>query len=103
MPKPRASVRGSSLLFNRDDSDWVRDSKCYGFNVSFLRLSKKCDTVRLICPDGKFDIPISVILENGIYLWFKHDDLTAKIYLKLESILSYPMKKNFNEDWQSGV
>jgi hypothetical protein len=51
------------ILFNKESFDVFKSS--YGFNYELLRVAQICDTVRLTCPEGKFDIPIKDILLLG--------------------------------------
>ena len=51
------------MLFNRESFDVLKGG--YGFNYEILKIAKICDTVRLTCPEGKFDIPIREILLLG--------------------------------------
>jgi hypothetical protein len=75
---------------------WEYDErfKSYPFNEAILKAAQKCNTVRLICPEGKFDIPIAVILKYGSPLIYPRNDLTREIYIDINLINNYPAADN---------
>ncbi len=78
------------ININKEHYDFNEKFKCYPFNEAVLRASKKCDNVHLICPEGKFDIPIEVILKYGTTLIYEKFDLSRELYIELTLIKKYP-------------
>lgn len=81
------------IRINREYMDYNSRFNCYGFNEAVLMGSKKCDTVRLICPEGKFDIPISTILQYGSPLIYETAGLTNQLFIELPLIKKYPVSE----------
>lgn len=85
-------VANRRIIINKEYLDFEpRFGGCYSFNEAVLRASKKSDTVRLICPEGRFDIPISeAILKYGTPLIYPKSDLSRQLYINMSLIKKYP-------------
>ncbi len=79
------------IVMNKEYYDFEpRFGGCYSFNQEVLQAAKRSDTVRLICPEGRFDIPIAQILLHGTPLVYPKSDLTRQLYINLSLIRKYP-------------
>jgi hypothetical protein len=63
-----------------------RKTNSYGFNHYILSNAKKFDKVMLSDDDGRWLIPIKLILEKGHFLHFKNDGFELQIFLSLDII-----------------
>jgi len=78
------------LEVNRNRSRHLfRKNNSYGFNEHIIRTAILFDSVLLKDEFGVFDIPRSVILENGTYLEFMEQGFEKQIFLSLEIIERY--------------
>lgn len=81
------------LIVHKEYVDFISRFDAYGFNEALLRLSRKCDTVYLICPDGRYEIPITQVLHYGNVLIYPKQDLTRELFIELGLIKKYPAKE----------
>lgn len=65
-----------------------RKTNSYGFNHYILSNAKKFDKVMISDDDGRWLIPIKLILEKGHFLHFKNDGFELQIFLSLDIINS---------------
>ena len=78
-----------TILIAKEYYDYNEHYNCYPLNEAVLRAAKKCDTVTMTCPEGKYVTPISMILRYGTPLNFDTQDLSRQIFIKLELIKDY--------------
>jgi hypothetical protein len=71
-------------------------SNSYGFNYEVLDNKKSFDTVRLSDEISDWKIPLSFIMENGSFLFFKQQGFERQIFVTLEQIEPYRVKKEEN-------
>ncbi len=83
------NLDSKQLIINKEHFDYDERFKCYPFNEALLKAAKKCDTVLLKCPEGRFVIPISVILEYATPLIYKKPGLSKEIFLSIDVIKKY--------------
>ena len=79
-----------SLVIHREYFDYNERFKCYPFNQCLLRSAKKCETVYLIAPEGRFSITVKELLEYGTPLIYGTNDLTNQIFVELSLIKKFP-------------
>lgn len=82
-------LANKTLIINREYYDFNETYDCYPLNEAVLRAAKKCDTVTLTCPEGKFVIPINIALRYGTPLHHDTRDLSRQIFIKLSLIKNY--------------
>ena len=63
----------------------------YSFNFDMLSIAKKCDTLRIVCPEGTFDVPIAQILIYGKKL-NGNAGIQTQIYYEIADMKLYPAK-----------
>lgn len=85
-------IESKKILMNKEHYDLNERFKCYPFNEAILTAAKKCDTVHLVCPEGRFDIPIEVILKFGTVLIYDKPGLSKEIFVELSLIKKYTAK-----------
>lgn len=78
------------IKINKEHYDYNERFKSYPFNEAVLRAAKKCDNVYLICPEGRFEIPIEVILKYGTPLIYEKFGLDRDLYIEVTLIKKYP-------------
>lgn len=71
-------------------------SNSYGFNYEVLDNKKSFDTVRLSDEISDWKIPLSFIMENGSFLFFKQQGFERQIFVTLEQIEPYRVEKEEN-------
>jgi len=71
-------------------------SNSYGFNYEVLDNKKSFDRVRLSDEISDWKIPLSFIMENGSFLFFKQQGFERQIFVTLEQIEPYRVKKEEN-------
>jgi hypothetical protein len=76
-----------TLIVNRDAFEKY-SRFFYGINEVLLRKANKCDVVRLICPEGIFNIPIQDFLIRGKNLK-KETGITAEIFYDIADMEKY--------------
>ncbi len=64
-------------------------SNSYGFNYHVLSKAKQFDHVRLEDDYDAYLIPVSYILEQGKFLFFKQQGFEKQIFLSLESMKQF--------------
>lgn len=87
------NLDSKQLIINKEHFNYNERFNCYPFNEALLRAAKKCDTVYLKCPEGRFEIPIEVMLNFGTPLIYQKPGLTNEIYVGLALIQTYPAVK----------
>ncbi len=71
-------------------------SNSYGFNYEVLNNKKSFDTVRLSDEISDWKIPLDFILKNGKFLYFLQQGFEKQIFVTLEQIEPYRVKKEEN-------
>ncbi len=79
------------LLLNRE-SFQLHNRFYYGFNYTLLQVASKCDTLRITCPEGTFDVPIKEILLRGKKLEGEHG-METQIFFLVEDMKLHPAKE----------
>jgi hypothetical protein len=79
------------IIMHKEYFDLNQRFQAYGFNAAMIEAATKCDTIFLICPEGKFLLPIKEILDYGTPLIYGTRDLSSQLYLDLYSIKKYPI------------
>ncbi len=67
----------------------LQKNKSYGFNYHVLSKAKQFDHVRLEDDYDAYLIPVSYILEQGKFLFFKQQGFEKQIFLSLESMKQF--------------
>lgn len=78
------------------DKHLHRLSNSYGFSYHVLDNKKSFDTVRLSDEISDWKIPLSFIMDNGSFLHFKKEGFEKQIFVTLEQIEPYRVKKEEN-------
>jgi|JI10StandDraft_1071094.scaffolds.fasta_scaffold112455_1 translation elongation factor P/translation initiation factor 5A len=71
-------------------------SNSYGFNYEVLNNKKSFDTVRLSDEISDWKIPLDFIMKNGKFLYFLQQGFEKQIFVTLEQIEPYRVKKEEN-------
>lgn len=71
-------------------------SNSYGFNYEVLNNKKSFDTVRLSDEISDWKIPLDFIMKNGKFLYFLQQGFEKQIFVTLEQIEQYRVKKEEN-------
>lgn len=71
-------------------------SNSYGFNYEVLNNKKSFDTVRLSDEFCDWKIPLDFILKNGKFLYFLQQGFEKQIFVTLEQIEQFRVKKEEN-------
>lgn len=71
-------------------------SNSYGFNYEVLNNKKSFDMVRLSDEISDWKIPLDFIMKNGKFLYFLQQGFEKQIFVTLEQIEQYRVKKEEN-------
>lgn len=74
---------------NREEYESYK--RYYAFEFEMLSVAKKCDTLRIVCPEGTFDVPIAQILLYGKKL-NGNAGIQTQIYYRISDMKLYPAK-----------
>lgn len=70
-------------------------NRSYGFNYHILSNAKKFDTILLSDQFEVWKIPITFILENGQFLFFKQQGFEKQIFITLEQLKQFKKIPSF--------
>lgn len=70
-----------------------RKGNAYGFNEFLLKNTKTFDTINLSDEFSDWKIPVKFILENGKHLNFKQQGFELQLFVSLEQIEQFKVKK----------
>jgi hypothetical protein len=89
------STRTLEIKRKRDKHLHIK-SNSYGFNYQVLDNKKTFDTIRLSDEFCDWKIPLSFIMEKGSFLFFKQQGFEKQIFVTLEQIEQFRVKKEEN-------
>ena len=84
--------RTLELIRNRE-SHLMRKNNSYGFNEYMIREAKLFDDIELRDDVGTYKFPKSVVLEQGQYLHFKEQGFEKQLFVPLEVIEKFELRK----------
>lgn len=83
------SISNGVLYVRRRRSHIMDVNKSYGFNHHILSNARMFDKVNIKDDYGIYELPVSVILDKGDFLFFKKQGFEKQIFLPLDEIYKY--------------
>lgn len=82
-----------TFITRRKPSHLFKKSNSYGFNDSLLATATQFDQILLKEKGGHYIIPVTTVMEKGKYMNFLQQGFERQIFLSLDEIEKYKIKK----------
>lgn len=97
----RLSDESKTMMIERDrNKHLLRKANAYGFNYELIKSAQRFTSIMLKEIDGGrtvawYNIPNTVILETGEFLWFKEQGFERQIFMTIDSIQKFKINVSF--------